>query len=70
MRIRFIKVKGKGWRYVLQVKKWLFWKNIETFYVSEDVERFLNILKEVDDFNKSLNKSDNTIRIPVSITTK
>lgn len=58
-RIKYIKTPKNGWRYVIQVKKWIFWKTIETYTTFEGVKRFLNTLEEVDDFNgktKSLNK--------------
>ena len=58
-RIKYIKTNKNGWCYAIQVKKWIFWKTIETYTTLEGAERFLNRLKEVDDFNgktKSLNK--------------
>jgi hypothetical protein len=57
MRVKYVKIKGKGWYYVLQVKKWLFWKTIATFSTLENAEDFVNTLKKVDDFNESLNYS-------------
>lgn len=58
-RIKYIKTTRNGWCYAIQVKKWLFWKTIETYTTFEGAERFLNTLKEIDDFNdkaKSSNK--------------
>lgn len=58
-RIKYIKKEKNGWCYAIQVKKWLFWKTIETYATFEGAERFLNILKDIDEFNgktKSLNK--------------
>ena len=58
-RIKYIKTTRNGWCYAIQVKKWIFWKTIETYATLEGAERFLNRLKEVDDFNgktKSLSK--------------
>ncbi len=58
-RIKYIKTPKNGWLYAIQVKKWLYWKTIETYATFEGAERFLNTLKEIDDFNgktKSLNK--------------
>ena len=58
-RIKYIKTDKNGWCYAIQIKKWLFWKTIETYITFEGAERFLNTLKEIDDFNdkaKSLNK--------------
>jgi hypothetical protein len=58
-RIKYIKTDKNGWCYAIQVKKWIFWKTIETYATFEGAERFLNTLKEIDEFNdkaKSLNK--------------
>lgn len=58
-RIKYIKTTNNGWLYAVQVKKWLFWKTIETYASFEGAERFLNTLKDIDEFNsktKSLNK--------------
>lgn len=58
-RIKYIKTDKNGWIYAIQVKKWIFWKTIERYASFDGAERFLNILKEIDDFNgktKSLNK--------------
>ena len=58
-RIKYIKTPKNGWIYAIQVKKWIFWETIETYASFEGAERFLNTLKDIDDFNsktKSLNK--------------
>lgn len=58
-RIKYIKTDKNGWLYAVQVKKWIFWKTLETYASIEGADRFLNTLKEIDDFNnkiKSLNK--------------
>ena len=58
-RIKYIKKNKNGWCYAIQVKRWLFWKTIETYASFEGAERFLNTMKEIDDFNgktKSLKK--------------
>lgn len=58
-RIKYIKTTRNGWCYAIQVKKWIFWKTIETYTTFEGAERFLNTLKEIDEFNgktKSSNK--------------
>jgi hypothetical protein len=54
-RIKYIKTTRNGWCYAIQVKKWIFWKTIETYATFEGAERFLNILKEIDDFNSKTN---------------
>ena len=59
-RIKYIKTTNNGWLYAVQVKKWLFWKTIETYASFEGAERFLNRLKEIDEFN-SKTKSSNKI---------
>lgn len=61
-RIKYIKTTNSGWVYAIQVKKWLFWKTIESYASFEGAERFLNTLNEIDDFNskpkpKSVNKA-------------
>lgn len=59
IRIKYIKTNKNGWCYAIQVKKWIFWKTIETYTSFEGAEGFLNTLKSIDDFNsktKSLNK--------------
>lgn len=58
-RIKYIKTTNSGWVYAVQVKKWLFWKTIETYASFEGAERFLNTLKEIDDFNSKKPKSVN-----------
>ena len=58
-RIKYIK-KNTGWWYAIQVKKWIFWKTIETHVTFEGAERFLNTLEQIDDFN-SKTKSSNMI---------
>ena len=59
-RIKYIKTTNSGWVYVVQVKKWLFWKTIESYASFEGAERFLNTLKEISDFNSKA-KSSNKI---------
>lgn len=60
-RIKYIKTTRNGWCYAIQVKKWLFWKTIETYTTFEGAERFLNTLKEIDDFNSKKPKSANKV---------
>ena len=59
-RIKYIKTTNSGWVYAVQVKKWLFWKTIESYASFEGAERFLNTLKEISDFNSKA-KSSNKI---------
>lgn len=69
MRVKYT-LKG-SWRYVLQSKKWIFWKTIAKFSTLENVEEFINKLKKVDDFNESLNKSgQKVIKLSAHLITK
>lgn len=57
-RIKYIK-KNNGWYYAVQIKMWLFWKTIYTYAIFANIEKFINTLEQIDDFNnktKSLNK--------------
>ena len=57
-RIKYIKKKN-GWYYAIQVKKWIFWKTIYTDGIFTNIEKFIDTLAQIDDFNsktKSLNK--------------
>ena len=60
IRIKYIKknTAGEGY-YAVQVKKWIFWKTIYTDGIFANVEKFIDTLAQIDDFNnktKSLNK--------------
>lgn len=61
MKMRVKYDRKNSWHYKLQTKKWIFWKTIETFPTLEFVEEFVNKLKKVDDFNESLNKSEQKV---------
>lgn len=54
-RIKYIKTTNSGWVYAVQVKKWLFWKTIESYASFEGADRLLNTLKEIDEFNSKTN---------------
>lgn len=57
-RIKYIK-KNNGWYYAVQIKMWIFWKTIYTDAIFANVEKFIDRLNQLDDFNsktKSLNK--------------
>lgn len=57
-RIKYIK-KNSGYYYVVQIKKWLFWKTIYTDAIFANVEKFIDTLAQIDEFNnktKSLNE--------------
>lgn len=55
-RIKYIKTDKNGWLYAVQIKKWIFWKTLETYTSIEGADRFLNTLKEIDDFNNKNSK--------------
>jgi hypothetical protein len=58
-RIKYIKKNPNEGYYAVQVKKWLFWNTIYTNTVFDNVEKFINTLSKIDEFNsksKSLNK--------------
>lgn len=57
-RIKYIK-KNTGWYYAVQVKRLIFWKTIYTDSIFANVEKFIDTLGQIDDFNsktKYLNK--------------
>lgn len=57
-RIKYIE-KNYSWYYAVQAKKLLFWKTLKLCSTWLDVEKFLNELEKIDDFNskaKTLNK--------------
>ena len=54
-RIKYIKKDKNGYCYAIQIKKWIFWKTIESYSTFEGAERFLNILKDIDEFNNKIN---------------
>lgn len=49
-RIKYIK-KNAGYYYAVQVKKRLFWKTIYTDSIFANVEKFIDTLTKIDDFN-------------------
>ena len=58
-RIKYIK-KNTGYYYVVQVKRRLFWKTIYTDAIFANVEKFIDTLAQIDEFNnktKTLNKA-------------
>lgn len=58
-RIKYIKKNATEGYYAVQVKKWLFWKTIYTNTIFDNVEKFIDTLAKIDEFNnkaKSLNK--------------
>lgn len=57
-RIKYVyKKKNNSWYYAVQVKRWLFWKTIYTDSIFTNIEKFIDTLDQIDEFNsKSLNK--------------
>lgn len=58
-RIKYIKKNNTDGHYAVQIKKWIFWKTIYTDTVFTNVEKFIDILVQIDEFNnkaKSLSK--------------
>lgn len=58
-RIKYIKKNHNEGYYAVQIKRWLFWKTICTDTVFTNVEKFIDTLVQIDEFNnnsKSLNK--------------
>ena len=49
-RIKYIK-KNTGYYYAVQIKKWLFWKTIYTDAIFANVEKFIDTLAQIDEFN-------------------
>lgn len=58
-RIKYIKKNATEGYYAVQIKKWLFWKIIYTNTIFVHIEKFIDTLSKIDEFNsktKSLNK--------------
>lgn len=58
-RVKYIKKNMYEGYYAVQVKKLIFWKTIYTDFIFANVEKFINKLAQIDEFNskiKSLNK--------------
>lgn len=58
-RINYIK-KNNLWYYAVQIKKWIFWKTVYTDLSFANVEKFIDTLSKIDDFNSNA-KSSNEI---------
>ena len=56
-RIKYIKKNGTDGHYAVQVKKWIFWKTIYTDIVFANVEKFIDTLAQIDDFNNKAKSS-------------
>ena len=49
-RIKYIK-KNTEYYYAVQIKRWLFWKTIYTDAIFANVEKFIDTLAQIDEFN-------------------
>ena len=56
-RIKYIK-KNSGWYYAVQIKIWIFWKTIYTDGIFANVEKFIDTLRQIDDFNSKAKSSN------------
>lgn len=57
-RIKYIKKATTEGHYVVQIKKWwLFWKTIYTDTVFTNVEKFIDTLAQIDEFNNKAKSS-------------
>jgi hypothetical protein len=54
-RIKYINRNGADGYYAVQVKKWIFWKTIYTDTVFVNVEKFIDTLAQIDEFNSKAN---------------
>lgn len=50
-RIKYIKKNTTEGYYVVQIKKWIFWKTIYSDTVFANVEKFIDTLGQIDEFN-------------------
>lgn len=56
-RIKYIK-KNNGWYYAVQIKMWIFWKTIYIDGIFANVEKFIDTLRQIDDFNSKAKSSN------------
>ena len=59
-RINYIK-KNNLWYYAVQVKRWIFWKTVYTDLSFANVEKFIDTLSKIDDFNNKTNSSNEIV---------
>jgi hypothetical protein len=50
-RIKYIKENTTAGYYAVQIKKWIFWKTIYTDAIFANVEKFIDTLAQIDEFN-------------------
>lgn len=56
-RIKYIKKNPHEGYYAIQVKKWIFWKTIRTDTIFANVEKFIDMLAQIDEFNNKAKSS-------------
>jgi hypothetical protein len=56
-RIKYIKKNNNKWCYAVQIKKWLFWKTIYTDSIFANIEKFIDTLAQIDEFNNKVKSS-------------
>ena len=54
-RIKYIKKNTHEGYFAVQIRKWLFWKTIYTDTVFVNVEKFIDTLAQIDEFNNKAN---------------
>jgi predicted membrane-bound dolichyl-phosphate-mannose-protein mannosyltransferase len=54
-RIKYINRNGTDGHYAVQIKKWIFWKTIYTDAIFANVEKFIDTLAQIDEFNNKVN---------------
>jgi hypothetical protein len=60
-RVKYIKKNSTEGYYVVQVKRWLFWKTIYTDTVFTNVEKFIDTLVKIDEFNNKAKSSSKIV---------
>lgn len=50
-RIKYIKKATTEGHYAVQIKKWIFWKTIYTDVIFANIEKFIDTLAQIDEFN-------------------
>lgn len=60
-RIKYIKKNGTDGHYVVQVKKWIFWKTIYTDAIFANIEKFIDTLAQIDEFNSKAKTLDKLV---------
>lgn len=62
-RIKYIKKNHNEGYYAVQIKRWLFWKTVRTDTIFANVEKFIDTLAQIDEFNNKANKAKSSNKI-------